>query len=109
MSKAYGIFRMSLIQRIRNEELTPTQVAECLEAEGLGTQCREEIIRYRLWDDRWGGPIQPGTMRWDPKTASLQPHPGAAMPPSSPDLPVSVSNPTPAYVRPSGDAWEILA
>jgi hypothetical protein len=116
MSKAYGIFRMNLIRRIRGEELTPTQVADALESEGLGTLCRDEIIRYRLWDDRWGGPIQPGTPWWNRATSTLEPWPhSAAMPPGSPGLPVSDSVPTPAPDRPSqgilerSDAWEILA
>ena len=108
MSRAYGIYRATLVRRILSEELTPTQAAEALESEGLGTQCRDEIIRYRLWDDRWGGPIQPGTMRWDSATSSLQPHPGGAGAPPSPDLPVPLSNPTPSPVHeigcPVGDA-----
>jgi hypothetical protein len=58
MSRAYGIFRIQLLGRILAQGLTPTQVAEELEREGLSQVCGEEITRYRAYGARWPGAVQ---------------------------------------------------
>lgn len=53
MSLEYMRYRHDLVQRILAEQLTPNQVADELEREGLTAICYEEIDRYRRWGDRW--------------------------------------------------------
>lgn len=50
---AYAGFRLALIRRIHDEKLTPNQVADALEAEGLGQLCWKEISDYRSLGDTW--------------------------------------------------------
>jgi len=58
MSSAYGSFRSDLILRIFDEHLSPNQVADALEKEGLSQLCASEIMRYRDWGDHWGRRVE---------------------------------------------------
>jgi len=60
VSAGYARYRSQLIQRILADALTPNQVADELEAQGLRQLCYEEIERYRAWGDRWENGL-PGT------------------------------------------------
>jgi hypothetical protein len=93
VSRAYGIFRLQLLGRILAEALTPAEVAEALEREGLAQTCSEEIARYRAWGDRW-----PGS------------HQSAKAAPVAPITPESVSNPVPSQgILDPLEAWGLEA